>query len=209
MSALDILRNDPETACKSYSFTVDGGSMNANPTGGACTVSCEKINDQVYKLVVKAGGIDFFFPYMNATTGGVGECTVPVGQRDGTLALTGSMNGCALQVNRNGNSFIFYHDSNGSSLAARGNVPGAQVCRVEYKSYAGPLLIGEKKAADLTSDKVKTYFQHCILSVHNGGKWKVYVTGIHTLTPVNNPGKAQLVPFTPHLVSCMTSFEDA
>lgn len=209
MGVLDVLRNDPETACRTYAFAVDGGSMNANPLGGACTVSCEKINDQVYRLTVKSGGSDFFFPYMNASTGGVGECTVPIGQPDGTLALTGSMNGCALQVNRTGTNFVFYHDSNGNSLAARGNVPGTQVCRVDYKSYAGPLLIGEKKAADLTTDKVKTYFQHCILSVHNGGKWKVYVTGIHTLTPVNNPSKPQLVPFTPQIVPCMTSFADA
>ena len=209
MGALDLLRNDPESACRSFAFTVDGGSMNSNATGGACTVTCEKINDQVYKLLVKPGGSDFFFPYMNASTGGVGECIVPIGQRDGTLALTGSMNGCALQVNRNGSNFVFYHDSNGESLAKRGNVPGTQVCRVEYKSYAGPLLIGEKKAADLTTAKVKTYFQHCILSVHTGGKWKVYVTGLHTMTPVNNPTKPQLAPFTPHLVPCMTSFDDA
>src|SRR5271154_2368129 len=190
MGALDLLRNDPESACRSFAFTVDGGSMNSNATGGACTVTCEKINDQVYKLLVKPGGSDFFFPYMNASTGGVGECIVPIGQRDGTLALTGSMNGCALQVNRNGTNFVFYHDSNGESLAKRGNVPGTQVCRVEYKSYAGPLLIGEKKAADLTTGKVKTYFQHCILSVHTSGKWKVYVTGLPYHDACQQPDQA-------------------
>jgi hypothetical protein len=77
-----------------------------------------KINSQVYQIVVKPGGKDWYFPYMNATPGGVGECTVPIGQPDGTLALTGSMNGCALQVNRTENDFVFYHDSNGTSLAA-------------------------------------------------------------------------------------------
>ena len=210
MAVLDSLRSDPETTCRSYSFNVDGGTMVSNPMGGGCSVSSNKVNDQVYELRVKSGGKDFFFPYMNAGTGGVGECIVPVGQPDGTLALTGSMNGCAFQANRTNAGFVFYHDSDGKSLAKRGNVPGQQVCRVEYSTYAGPLLIGERKMIDINNDGSgsQAYFQHCVLVVHHEGKWKVFVTGLHSITSLDNPKKKKLVPFTPHIVACMASFAD-
>jgi len=209
MGILESLRTDPESTCFTNSFTVNGGTMASEPQGGSCSVSAQKVSDLVYGLSVGKNGKDWFFPYMNASTGGVGYCVVPIGQPEGTLALTGSMNGCALQVNRDGANFIFYHDSNGDSLAKWGKAQGTQVCRVDYKSYAGPLEIGSRSAADLTNKNTKVYFQHSILCVRSGGKWRVYVTGVHTFTPVKNPKGQKLVPFRPHLVACMTSFEDA
>lgn len=214
---LALLRTDPGSACGTSSFIVRSTLSLPNPTvGGPCTVSCSKLDEEVYELNVSAGTGDFFFPYVFATDGGVGSCVVPIGQPDGTLALTGSMNGCALQVNRHGGNFYFYHDTNGQFIAQMAvPPPGHVMCRVENRSYAGPLNIGERVAVDVNRDVAgqrQAYFQHGIICVRTDGKWRVYVTGVHTFTKIATSGKilsTQLVKFVPTLTPCITSFDDA
>ncbi|MEO8381856.1 MAG: hypothetical protein ABI779_19500 [Acidobacteriota bacterium] len=204
-AALELLRSNPLTAVNSYGFhvvTANANVYNAN-TGGTCSVSCQKADNSVYKLVVSANaGLDYFYPYRNSVTGGVGECTVPLGQKDGTLVLTGGMNGCSLQVNKWKGAFVFYHDLNGQYLDDT-KCPGDIVCRVDYKSYAGPLAIGSKGAEDLSvSTKTPTMFSHTLLTVHEKGKWCVYVSGIYLV------GQANFRTFVPTVSPLITSFED-
>ena len=216
-SPLALLRKDPGSACATSSFIVNSKLSLHNPAvGGPCTVSCEKLDDEVYQLNASTGTGDFFFPYVFATSGGVGSCVVPIGQPDGTLALTGSMNGCALQVNKHGTNFYFYHDTNGQYIAQMAMPPPGQVvCRVENKSYAGPLNIGESIAIDVNRDvasRKQAYFQHGIICVRTGGKWGVYVTGVHTFTKISTGGKilsSQMVKFVPTVNPLIISFEDA
>jgi hypothetical protein len=70
----------------------------------------------MFKLIAKAGAVDFLFPYVNVVPG-EGECMVPGAQSDGCIATTGGMNGCSLQVDRVGNVLMFYHDNSGISIA--------------------------------------------------------------------------------------------
>lgn len=204
--ALALLRNKPETALKSFGFLVETDSVKTfnKAHGGNCKVSCKQADGQVYQIVVSQGGTDWFFPYRAAGTGGVGCCIVPIGQSNGTLVLTGGMNGCSLQVNRAAGVFYFYHDANGTSLAKNGSPIGKIVCRIDYKDYAGPLELGLKGAISYTQKGVNTYFGHSLITVRESGKWKVYVSGVHTF---GNKGKYAV--FRPTITPCITSFDDS
>jgi len=178
-SVMANLRTNPDATLLNHGFLVESSVYTTVTIGGGCTPVCSHLSGQVYKLAVGKGAGDWFYPYINATQGGVGVCIVPVGQAEGTLALTGGMNGCALQVNKSGNDFYFYHDSNGESLKGK-LTPGDVVCRVAYRDYAGPLEIGLNSAAKHTNASTKTYYSHSIICVRLGGKWKVYVSGVLT-----------------------------
>ena len=146
-------------------------------------------------------GGDWFFPYRHK----VGMCIVPVGQPEGTLVLTGGMNGCTLTVYQHSGNFYFYHDNNGLYLRDMNpGPPGELVCNVPYRSYGGPLDIGQKQATDLTkSMKMPVNFQHTLITVRSGARWKVYVTGVHSYGITGKHSK-----FTPGITSLITSFAD-
>jgi hypothetical protein len=147
---------------------------------------------------------DYFFPYANGM-GPVGACQVPDGCSDGTLVLTGGMNGCALQVDKHRGYKMWYHDANGKQLAKRGTYGEARegnapLCRVEYDTYAGPLQLGRMSAS---RGKNPSVFQHTILSVKRGSRWLVVQTGI--LMPMMGSSPTT---FRPTVSSLLTSFED-
>ncbi|MBN8890550.1 MAG: hypothetical protein ABS99_01875 [Acetobacteraceae bacterium SCN 69-10] len=232
-AALALLRADPDSAMAKYGFVVGSDVYTAGNTGGACLLSCEPLGHNIFKLTAKQGFGDYLFPYVNGTPG-VGDCTVPQGQEDGTIVTTGGMNGCALQVNRFGANFHFYHDNNGVSIAALGIVPpGNMVARVNYKSYAGPLELGKKLAEDAfntvntrtTTVATTAQYQYFCLNIHVGGRWKVYYssileTGTTTISNTYLLGTSILLAnsvattrsysaFKPTITPLITSFDDA
>ncbi|MCD4727333.1 MAG: hypothetical protein K8R46_06715 [Pirellulales bacterium] len=192
------LRKTPKETCDKYGFLVKN-SLFKGDDGGACIIKSTKLYKNVYQLEPTKGAGDWFFPYRQK----VGSCVVPVGEPEGTIALTGGMNGCSLHVYKHGGSFYFYHDTNGAFLANM-NPAGDRVCHVPYRSYAGPLEIGSNMAKELCkTNKYYVYFQHTLVCVKIDGRWKVFVTGIHSYGVT---GKHST--FAPTLTSLITSFPD-
>lgn len=197
---LSKLRTDPKTVCDKYGFIVKN-TLFKEDSGGACKLKLRKLHGNVYELEPLEGNGDWFFPYRPE----VGYCSVPVGQPEGTIGLTGGMNGCALEVYKNNGNFDFYHDTNGCHLHKNNDPPGERVCHVPYRTYAGALSIGQNQAADLSQKhKTSVYFQHTLICVRNGGRWKVYVTGVHSY---GVSGKHST--FRPTISCLLTSFADA
>lgn len=158
--------------------------------GYSCSVQCAEIENNVFQLNISKGGTDYYFPYVLADSGGAGMCKIPFGVPDGTLALTGSMNGCALEVRRVSDGFLFYHDANGTCLANSPLQMGVLVCRVDAARYEGPGRVGfntslpYQRPPNTTDWLGRTvmhsmlYFEHGIICVKNGNRWGVYATGV-------------------------------
>ena len=181
-AALALLRADPDAALAKFGFVVSSDVFLTGTGGGPCLLQCEPLSGSVFRLTAKAGVGDFYFPYVNGNPG-VGDCVVPGGQPDGCIATTGGMNGCSLQVNQLGTNFHFYHDNNGDGIARLPSPPpGGVVARVDYKDYSGPLDLGRRLAEASFSHTKKVMmsaqYQYFCLSVHAGGRWKVYYSSI-------------------------------
>lgn len=206
-AVLALLRKNPSDACRKYSFKVQL-PQDPQTVGGRCTVRCEPLGKEVYKLIVTSveNGGDWYFPYVN-TGGGVGECAVPIGQTPGTLALTGGMNGCALQVNRDAQNFYFYHDLNGTTLAQRSLAPpGERVCRVDSSRYPWATGQSEAQAIRTKSNGGKSpYFEFSMISVKTHLEWQVYLTGVMCWVDSatgRNPQYARLAPDFSRRIGC-------
>lgn len=221
-AAQALLRADPDTAMSKYRFIVSTEIYTAGTIGGRCLLRCEPVNGDVYRLTAKQGHGDWFYPYINGPDGGVGVCVVPIGQPEGTLVVTGGMNGCALQVNRSGNNFYFYHDLNGRSLQGK-LTPGEVVCRVEYKDYAGPLDLASKMAAAAGgrgysfwgATYTSAMHENYLITVRRGGRWKVYISAVLRISNTTigwldkqSSTTASFKPVSPLVTPLITSFED-
>ncbi|HEX3485594.1 MAG TPA: hypothetical protein VHT51_11075 [Micropepsaceae bacterium] len=182
MSALDDFRNNPEVAIEKYDFMVDAregfkatklpGLTNCE-YGGPCTLTEGKAVNGVIRLTVTSGGNDYFFPWVNR---GVGEVNVPKASSNGTIVVTGGMNGCSLEVTENGPNLIFYHDADSNRLGVLKAPVGTRKCRVEPKTYMGMINMGENIISKSFGDG-SAYF-HQLLIVKHGGKWKVFGCGV-------------------------------
>lgn len=201
-NALKLLRSDPERAFKSYVFMTGNAAQ-----GGSCAIGCAKVIDNVVKLTPDfGGGGDYFFRY-GLLAQAPGTVTVPVGQPDGTIVFTGGMNGCALQVQRTGAGFVFYHDVNCQQLT--GPVAGNTVCRVEPKDYDRFDRGGTVSIEVNHGRKNSGYFQFAMITVHHAGKWKVFANCIITETD-NTTGKlSRAYTITTAPAAWMGSFDDA
>lgn len=214
-AAQALLRADPDAAMAKFGFVVGNTVYAGTTVGGACLLGCESAGGNIYKLTAKQGQGDWFFPYINTAEGGVGVCVVPAGAADGTIVVTGGMNGCSLQVNKSGREFYFYHDNNGNSMKGK-LTPGEVVCRVDYKDYAGPLDIGKKLVDQYLTERVGAGYEYYCITVHHGGRWKVYVSSLIRITTVSTPTffrpnvatTVEYKAFTPTITPLMTSFAD-
>ena len=87
------LRTKPKESCDKYGLIVKN-TLFSEDSGGACVLKLKKLHRNVYEIEPIKGNGDWFFPYRPE----VGFCIVPVGQPNGTIGLTGRMNGCGLDV---------------------------------------------------------------------------------------------------------------
>jgi hypothetical protein len=213
------IRADAGFCFLTFGFVVSNEVYVRGAVGGACLIDCQHLSGNVYQLVAKQGFGDYFYPYVNGNPG-VGECTVPVGRAaNGAMVVTGGMNGCALQVNRVGNNFVFYHDNNGNSLAQM--MPAAQgqvACRVTFNDYAGGNLADNlvDKLSDQhrgTTPKTRFGYDFFLITVKAGTKWEVYSSallrkGVETTSWWSGDGVE--VTFKPFLASQqpLASFND-
>lgn len=193
-AVLSLLRTDPVAAAGAYGFIVEyDTSAFPHYLGGRCTLSIKKANDNVYVIKASRGTGDYFFPYTHIG-GSAGRCQVPDTVPNGTLVLTGGMNGCALQVNDYPGYKIFYHDANGTQLGTEGALGGTVDCRVTYKDYEGPMKMGQVMAS-----ATNPYSFQTLISAKVGGRWLVVHTGI--LRSVKNKYSTYTSTITPLLTS--------
>jgi hypothetical protein len=183
MSVLSDFRANPEKTMEKADFMVDATGYPVMPLplvtncqyGGPCSLKEVKDSGGVTRLKVGNGGSDYFFPWVNR---GVGEVKVSKGVPDGTIVVTGGMNGCSLVVTDTGTHYVFYHDADSRYLGAgpqfRKDVEGNRVCAVGPRTY-DPLSIGYKIADDARF--TIAYFSQLMIVKH-GGRWKVFNSGI-------------------------------
>jgi hypothetical protein len=179
------------------------GGVNAKAGSGPCGIKQSKMFNDIYKLDPDFSGRGhWFFPY-GAYKAPI-PVTIPFGQPDGTIAFTAPMNGCALQVNKVTNGFVFYHDPLGQSMS--GSEPGDVVCRVEDKDYDKL----DRGAAMVQSFRDTSYggtYGIGVFCIHLQGRWKVYISAV--AGAVDKKGQlssAQL--FNSAVTPLITSFED-
>ncbi len=203
--SLSKLRRDPDRTITKCGFIVKNELYTSTDQGGGCVLRATVVDkkNKVYQIEPTPGNGDFFFPYRPE----VGYCSVPIGQPDEAIVLTGGMNGCALEVYKNGANFDFYHDTNGRYLASR-NPLGTRVCYVPLSSYAGALDLGRQKAKKLTNASQTVYFQHTLISVHFGGKWQVFVSGVLSIYDAQNGKITGYQKFEPTVSNLLASFTD-
>lgn len=197
---LQKLRSSPLEAMQQHGFDVADQAYVGRTTGGPCTLRGSDLGNGVVRLTVENGVGDYYFPWIPKGGGGVGDCTVPGGAPEGTIVLTGGMNGCAFQVNRDAGSLHFYHDADSNSL---GPVPGTQVCRVGYTDYATRLELGQKAMlATQPRGGGAFYYAYYLMAIKVGSRWEVYASGV--LANGNEFTRIQ-----PGVTPMMTSFDDA
>ena len=176
-----LMRANPEVAFAKYGFPVVSTVYQNGVTGGPCAIGCEDLGNGIYRLTAKQGNGDFLFPYVNTAGGGVGSCLVPILQSEGTIVVTGPMNGCSLHVYREaGQGFRFYHDLNGESLT--NPPPGVPVCRVDKYNYMGPkkLDIGGRMVAEHHESRGggNMLDEYHLITILRGGRWEVYCSAL-------------------------------
>ena len=181
---LEKLKADPVSACQEYRFEVDSDIYQVQNQGGECKISCSKAAGNIYILKASAGTGAYYYPWRPSGVGGLGWVEVPKKAANGTLVITGGMNGCSLYVNDLGNQYIFTHDADGKHFNVA-NAPGKNVCKVTYKDYATPLELGRrlfeekmKKALSLYKELGSVWFAYFLITVKHGGRWKVLASGV-------------------------------
>jgi hypothetical protein len=209
-SVLAALRANPLAAFEKYGFVVQSETYLQGDSGGPCIIECSNHNDNIYLLRAKdrAGG-DWYYPYITSGTS-VGRCRVPVGQPDGTLVVTGGMNGCATQVNRvDGGFFEFHHDKNSCSIAKLPHLlPGRVVCHIGYEDYAGPNeRLQQNIVADAASRGVMTAHEHYVIAVKAKGRWHMFNSSI--LRNMTGGKKLSFQTYRPTITPLITTFDDA
>jgi hypothetical protein len=174
---LQLLRHNPDAAMEKFAFFVDIGGFTTAQKGGGGAVSLKEGANQngVTCLTIEAGGNDFYFPWVPS---GVGEVIVPIKPDDGTIVVTGGMNGCTLQVNKDANHYYFYHDADGKYLGNLGPLPGKMVCHIGAASYYDDAYIESlyPKPTAPPSEYWAPLLQ--MICVRSSGKWKVMCWGI-------------------------------
>lgn len=205
MTVLQQLRANPEAAIVNNDFFLDvrGATTTEDPEHERCRIGgkvsiTESDKNGITRLTLAPGGTDYYFPWVNR---GVGEVTIPINQPDGTVVVTGGMNGCALQVNRDGASLIFYHDGDSKYLGRLKQPKGNELCRIEPDLYM-KVPYGETLAKQIGGGAAYLYQ---MIFVRHAGKWKVMYSGI-----IIGPGLEMPVirSFTPGVSKFLASFDE-
>lgn len=181
MSTLSNFRLNPETTIQTADFVVDARGFKTiaipgykNSTyGGPCTLEEVETVNGVTRLKAKNGGSDYLFPWVNR---GIGEVNVLRKSPEGTIVVTGGMNGCTLAVTENGPHLIFYHDADSCHLGVDKAATGANVCTVGPSQYIGPANKGESIVMETIGDG--SAYLHQLIIIRHSGVWKVFGCGI-------------------------------
>lgn len=186
--ALEALRRDPTNACIGARFKTGPkpGSWDVSaPEGGACRISAKKLDTDIYELQAESGaGTDYFYPWLRC---GVGWVRVPDTVPDGTMVVTGGVNGCSITASHHGGYYYFYHDGD-SKYLDDGMVQGGKLAHVAPKDY-DPLGMGnttfslalQEASRKGVKPKGDTSYGHFVMAVKTKGRFGFYASGIMSL----------------------------
>lgn len=210
-NVLDEVQRNPENAFSQMGFITEvDGSGYAQGGQKSVEITCLDEQNQIYKWRVKnQPGNIYYFPYINGqgtddSSGdsilGIGHVIVPKGAPDGTIVVSGGMNGCALQVNIfDEGHLIFMHDQNAEAIKSQASVErfireqnfGGQfqaedlhdknkiLCRVEPDHYMGRgnlhYTYNVDKAEKPYPEK-DSYMAYYPFFVKVQGIWKLYMS---------------------------------
>jgi hypothetical protein len=187
--SLDQLRADPKAACMQnvYRTGPAAGSFDGRGDlvqGGRCIIAGSKAAKGFFDLKASAttgASNDYFFPWLQH---GVGWVAVPKAVPNGSIVMTGGVNGCTIIVTSQGTNYHFYHDGDSCSTKP-GQVVGTEVARVAPKDY-DPCGMAAKKFASMLEEaahkgvtpKGDTSYAYYVIAVKSGAKFGIYVTGL-------------------------------
>ena len=190
--SLKQLRADPLNACLTNVYRTGPGrdafnGAGALVEGGPCVIDAKEVQAGFYDLkAVPTGytGSDYFYPWLRT---GVGFVKVPKNGPDGTIVMTGGVNGCSIVVNELGSDFYFYHDGDSKFLGTVATV-GTGVAKVTPRDY-DPFDMGNKafSAALASAAKAKVKptgdvsYGHFVVAVKVAGRFGFYSTGVMSL----------------------------
>ncbi|MBM3508443.1 MAG: hypothetical protein FJX64_12315 [Alphaproteobacteria bacterium] len=190
--SIATLRSDPASACLRNVYRTGPAANSFNGQGavvegGGCSIDVKEAQTGVFDLKAVASGYasnDFFFPWLQR---GVGWVKVRKSVPDGTLVITGGVNGCTLVVSEHQTDYYFYHDGDSKYLKPS-MITGNEVARVTPNDY-DPNGIGQKAfeaaLAKAAGSGVKPVgdvsYGHFIVSVKKNGQFGMYVTGVMSL----------------------------
>ena len=206
--SLETLRSDPAAASSrnvyrtgpaSGSFTGAGAMVQ----GGRCYISCSQIkngNDDSFfdlKATEYTGGLgdtfwqaigttanDYFYPWMRT---GVGWVVVPKTVPNGTIVMTGGVNGCTIVVSENGANYYFYHDGDSRYLTApmiNGNVVATvrpkdyDPCDFGRSAFTGKLQASAQSGVQPMGD---VSYGHFVVAVKKDNRFGLYMSGMISL----------------------------
>ena len=208
--SLATLRSDPQNACLRNvyrtgpapgSFTGQGAIVE----GGRCTIAATEVTTGVFDLKAIASNYastDYFYPWLRQ---GVGWVQVPKNAPDGTIVMTGGVNGCTLVVTEFLSNYFFYHDGDSKYLYP-GLTTGNEVARVAPKDY-DPLGWGQKAFESALQQAARggkkpvgdISYGHFVIAVKKNGRFGMYVTGVMSLNGLTK------LPAGPY--SCIVTFD--
>jgi hypothetical protein len=168
------LRLNPRSAAQQAYYVCVEDSILYRKEGQAVTIT-PSLTNGVTVLTISAGlagssNKDYYFPYIPGTVGKVVVADADV--KAGVLAVTGGMNGCALEV-RYGDGYVFYHDANSEH---RGDMDDGEVLwRTEPDEDWGK---GRGKLPPGTTKERYPLVQ--FICVYQEGMWHVVSWGIFT-----------------------------
>ncbi len=185
--SLATLRADPINACMAnvYRTAQAAGSFAAAGNlveGGRCAIAARSPASGFFDLSAQedGNGRDYFFPWVRQ---GVGWVRVPGNAPDGTIVMTGGLNGCSIVVSQDGGDFRFYHDGDSRHLTPQ-MIVGTELARVGNKDY-DPLGWGEKAFRHGLEDmrrrnvtpKGELSYGYFVVGVKVAGRFGLYCTG--------------------------------
>lgn len=190
--SLAELRSNPADACNRYVYRTgpNPGSFSTHGAiveGGMCTIAQKAISAGFYDLKAVAtgyAGTDYFYPWLQR---GIGWVQVPKSAPDGTIVMTGGVNGCTIVVTELLSNYFFYHDGDSSHLYP-GLTTGREVARIAPQDYdpgdaantafqqalARAAASGQRPSGDLS-------YGHYVIAVKSKARFGLYATGLMSL----------------------------
>ncbi|MEM9059092.1 MAG: hypothetical protein AAGD13_01400 [Pseudomonadota bacterium] len=136
MSVIAKLRLNPLSVVQSGGLRTGpkSGSFSGVQQGGNCQISESDAGGGITDLEAKSGaGTDYFFPWLQRSFTWV---KVPKNAPNGTIVMTGGVNGCSLIVSELGTDYYFYHDGDSKYLPiGHASIKGTEVVRIKPSDY--------------------------------------------------------------------------
>lgn len=212
---LQNIRHDPSLAQRS-AFTISTAPGFNQPfqdnIGNMASFSVSSFKAEggqtIYNILVSKNenSRDYFFPYVTTGQGRppVGMVNVPIGLPQGTIVMTGGLNGCALQVNQNNGYLLFCHDLDGKYIPSAFSPQGQILSRVTFRDYGiNDILL--RNTIDIEVNRVcpgatLRYFAFYPICIKiDSHRWGIYTSLIVTVSKHNDRNSQYLyIQYPPH-----------